>query len=440
MSFQTYRLTPTDLLFFKDGRPMAAGEGIGHGARWPLPPLFFDALHAALHRAFPEWQDWEPRNHKGRFRNGRGRRGDQRFGTLRTAGPFPLRNGAWLFPAPLDVRGGATEGGLSALRPISDELALSSDLPAPLKYPLGNLAAPTKDEPLRWWTGEQWMQYLREGSIPASAFKSDQDDFDLYSSEGFVGIGTDPDTGTQDGERIYSAEYLRLREDVSLACAAWLPMNGKRDGLMALFPDDGIILCGGQQRVCHVSREGSKALADALPRSAPVEGNRVKWALLSPAIFPKSPGHPGGWIPSWVCAETGRVLLPREKPPREKGESRPNWRRRVQAEAEKNALEVKLVSACVGKPEVLTGWSDALPVAQGKEQNAFGGGKETRLAVPAGSVYCFEGPDAPRLARLLSWDHGGSHHITSRSGAMGEKGLGIGACGPWEFFPAPKKL
>ena len=49
---QIYTLTPNDVLFFRDGRPMEAAGG--HGARWPEPSLIFDALHAALHRAFGE--------------------------------------------------------------------------------------------------------------------------------------------------------------------------------------------------------------------------------------------------------------------------------------------------------------------------------------------------------------------------------------------------
>ena len=34
---QIYMLTPNDVLFFRDGRPMEAAGG--HGARWPEPSL-----------------------------------------------------------------------------------------------------------------------------------------------------------------------------------------------------------------------------------------------------------------------------------------------------------------------------------------------------------------------------------------------------------------
>ena len=53
---KTYTFEPSDLLFIRDARPIDIG---GHGARWPDSPLIFDAIHAALHRAFPTPQPWE---------------------------------------------------------------------------------------------------------------------------------------------------------------------------------------------------------------------------------------------------------------------------------------------------------------------------------------------------------------------------------------------
>ena len=46
----TLLLQPTDVLFFRDGRPMS-GSLAGHGAAWPLPTVTDAALHGALHRA-----------------------------------------------------------------------------------------------------------------------------------------------------------------------------------------------------------------------------------------------------------------------------------------------------------------------------------------------------------------------------------------------------
>lgn len=416
-----YSITPSDLLFFKDGRPMETGEGSGgHGARWPFPTVFFDAIHAALHRAFPEsagLQSWE-HSHKARGRNGR--EGQLRFGSLRTVGPFPRTgDGNWLFPAPLDARPGP-DGHVHALR-VKSVSRGSSNLPDPLSSIAVSDQPATKEAPQPWWTANEMTQFLESGSLPCQPSGTESP---LWNVEWTTGIGTDPGRDAQDGTRIFSASYLRLRPDVSLGCASFLPSEGMEDALQALFPDDGHIVCGGQQRVCSVEREGI-SLAAVLPKSAFKDGTRVKWTLLSPAIFPKSPHHPGGWLPSWIDPSSGRVCLPREKPERRPGESRIAWRRRWSTA---NPLDVCLIAACIGKPEVVTGWSDYL---RGPD-STLGTGKTTKLAVPAGSTYYFEGPDAPLLSRLLSWDGAGTEIPQARSGALGEKGLGLGVTGPWQ--------
>src|SRR5439155_6702849 len=104
----TYTITPQDVLMFRDGRPMEGGLS-GHGARWPDPSIIFDALHAALHRAFPAqspeaFQPWEHLHRYGRSSDRDfNRKPTQRFGSLATLGPFPVHDGRWLFPCPADV-------------------------------------------------------------------------------------------------------------------------------------------------------------------------------------------------------------------------------------------------------------------------------------------------------------------------------------------------
>ena len=396
---------------------METGEGSGgHGARWPFPTIFFDALHAALHRAFPEaagLRPWE-RSHKARGSNGRV--GALRFGSLRTVGPFPrTADGSWLFPAPLDARPGA-DGCVHALR-LKTLPRSGSNLPFPLTAMAVSDQAATKEAPPAWWTANEISVFLETGKLCVAQRPA------LWDIEWTTGIGTDSLRDTQDGSRIFSSAYLRLKPGVSLGCASFLPVPDIADALPELFPEGGHIVCGGQQRVCSVQKENI-CLADTLPRSVFKDGTRVKWTLLSPAIFPKSPDHPGGWLPSWVDPASGQVFLPRQKPSRRGGESRATWRRRWGGNA---PLDVRLVAACIGKPEVVTGWSDFLRGADGR----MGAGKSTRLAVPAASSYYFEGPDAPLLARLLSWDGAGTETPQTRSGALGEKGLGLGVTGAW---------
>ncbi len=498
-----YTITPEDILFFRDGRPMETAGG--HGARWPEPSVIFDALHAALWRAFPTAQPWEHAHRYGRSSDrDMTRARSQRFGSLATAGPFPAVGGTgyqpvaagnlpaalWLFPRPQDVT--AVSGNkislLQPIKPTGDPSAPSnpshlSNLPAPLEYLLASSAPPTKDEPLPWWTKTAIEAYLK-GELPAGDHWAYADD-ELFAREWHTGIAIDPATGTTGhGEaagKIYAAQYLRLRDGVTLGIHAAMPMKNGRPGelverITELFPANRTLIVGGQQRVCQVEeikQTGQPVPLDKLlPVSPPVSGHRVKWVLLTPAVFPaikenRDKGindHPGGWLPNWVApkdnyrvlqgdqvveVEKGRVLLKAE-PPRQPGESRDAWRRRVR---QAPFLDCRLVAARIPKSIVLTGWTERLHLKE-QEQDANGeslkhGPRPTLLAVPAGAVYYFEGPDAPRLAEALSWhgalpDRSDPSHPSApsvattirnrRSTLLGEKGFGLGVCGTWQFY------
>jgi hypothetical protein len=90
-------LAPTDVLFFRDGRPMG-GSLSGHGAAWPLPTVTNAALHAALWRsgladtAHAHSRKSGPQQISSRT---------ELFGSLTSAGPFPVcTNGkapTWFF-------------------------------------------------------------------------------------------------------------------------------------------------------------------------------------------------------------------------------------------------------------------------------------------------------------------------------------------------------
>lgn len=474
-----YTITPEDILFFRDGRPWETAGG--YGAYWPHPGVIFDALHAALWRAFPGEQPWEHKHRHGKSSNRDvNRASTQRFGSLGTVGPFPALDAVtWLFPRPQDVTA-RTEAGFSLLCPLeqthpSDAPDLSN-LPLPLKYPLASFSTPTKDELSSWWTKAAFEAYLRGEQRPATQ-RCTYADRDLFENEWHTGIAIDPATQTTGhGEtegKIYSAQYLRLRDHVSLGIYATMPMkNGKSEGpverITELFPAQRLIIVGGQQRACKVEEikrdNHSVPLSELLPVSPGITGKRVKWLLLSPAVFPaikadKAKGisdHPGGWLPNWVApednypvkqgdkivkVEKGRVLL-KSEPRRQPGESREAWRQRIR---QASFLDCRLVAARIPKPVVITGWTEACHL-KNTPWNREHGPRPTFLAVPAGAVYYFEGDDAPMLAGLLSW-HGAPSDLADsldqsrfttmrnrRSTLFGEKGFGLGVCGTWEFY------
>jgi len=445
----TLLLTPTDILFFRDGRPMS-GSLSGHGAAWPLPTVINAALHAALHRSGLEshqhvpGRSSSPRDYSGENRTNHGRK----FGSLNSAGPFPVsQDGQWLFPRPLDA-GNPTNDDQPELNrpnitsptflPLAGPFApTDSSLPPPLNYAAANSKSPSKVLPKPWWSVEAWNDYLNEGptALDAGHFKSDGD---FSDTEFTYGIGIDATTGTQDGESFYSAHYLRLREGWRLGCLAEArdKAHGCHDIVPQLIDTDRHILTGGQQRICT-------AECSILPLPLPMgkadgfnlHGGKhlVKWILLTPALFPHIDDHLGGWLPSWIRQSDGQVMLKTGDTTRLPNERRAQWRKRVK---NFNNIDAHLVAAITGKPIPVSGY--ALPNSADPGRSN-GGSRTTHLAVPAGSVYYFEcgGPDAAKdLAAALNWH--GSGDATAirnrRSTLMGEKGFGLGVCGTWQFY------
>jgi hypothetical protein len=168
----------------------------------------------------------------------------------------------------------------------------------------------------------------------------------------------------------------------------------------------------------------------------------LRWTLLSPAIFPKIEadasrnltGHHGGWLPSWIEPNSGRVMLPKptQDSKRRPGESREAWRERRRNQGN---IEAKLVAARIGKPLFFSGWDLHQKTDQAEQISQ--GAKATQAAVPAGSTYVFEcqNPAAfQELWRALD-AQGPDNRIVRRSANFGEKGFGIGVC---SVFPTPK--
>ncbi len=436
-------LQPSDVLFFKDGRPME-GASSGNGAAWPMPNVLDSAIHAALHRAESSLKSIH-RHTPGRSQQERDYSDENRanngrvFGSLQTAGPFPVIHDTWYFPRPSDADSGsiasATHKPLQTL-PSGTDSTLEKGL-----LPVVNTQPPSKETPEKWMSLDAYQAYL-EGKefLETEPDKENKihylNDEQIFATEHNIGIGIDPTTGTQDGKSFYSASYLRLEENARLGLINNCQDKQAGDIIESVFPNSGAttrILAGGQQRTCGVKRKTPEKLP--LPIAPTIEGNLVRWTLLTPAIFPtltKTDQHPGGWLPTWIDPESKEVKL-KTRPQRNAGESRSDWRERV---IKQPFIEAKLVAAMIPRPIPITGWS------LGHYDNQ-GGAKSTHLAVPAGAVYYFEAKDeteARKLADALNW-HGSQTDnpntiINRRSSLMGEKGFGLGVCSPFSYHKA----
>lgn len=465
MKLHEILLRPTDVLFFRDGRPMA-GSLAGHTAAWPLPDVTSHALHAALHRAGLEGVHAHRIGSGGQITGGRNRK----FGSVVTAGPFPVRHdGAWFFPRPKDAQlNGSTEVTLLPLASFPGTADGSSwrasSLPQPLEHAVANRFKAEKElggEP--WISREAFEAYLRSSPLPLGPahFLADES---LADHESSLGIAIDAATQTAEEGKIYSAHYLRLRDGFRMGVVAGAedkefrhPEHGNDLVKTLINGHPPQIVVGGQQRICTAQARLAAELPwpKGLSRNADFcrlpNGNfTVKWILLSPAVWPEIPAikrdgspqapHPGGWLPNWVFVDWNPEAREARTNPRNGAvllTAGPGVRKSQRKKTVPgDQIAARLVAAVVPKPLVVTGWS-----LKGEPGETAGGGgaKPTHLAVPAGAVYYFEttsAENAARLAVVLNW-HGNSQgaEITNRrSTLLGEKGYGLGLCGTWNFL------
>ena len=423
------------------------GALAGHGAGWPLPNVISAAFHAALHRSgLGDQAHSHRRGARGQYAPDAPR--DRKFGSLVTAGPFPVQltdgkpPGEWFFPRPQDLQDDTLQPGAVPTTRVNRS---QSSLPQPLQYAVGNLGAPTKENRAKAWLSKAaYEKYL--GGKGGAAGQAACDDGDFSDVEHNIGIAIDPETGTT-GQgaaegKIYSAHFLRLKPGWRLGVCAGAkdkdyPQND-RDLVRGLLNGEGRqIIVGGQQRVCTAVRVDTETLP--LPRGLSAgfherDGKSLlKWVLLSPAVWPAISAdsargikaHPGGWLPNWIEPQTGEVLL-----------TSGTGARKAQRTGvpQGKPIVARLVAAIVPKPIVVTGW--ALP---NETDRPVGGAKSTHFAVPAGAVYYFEAGSseaAVALANALNW-HGPTPGIeikNRRSTLLGEKGFGLGVCGTWNFY------
>lgn len=452
MSHHLLTLNPTDVLFFKDGRPME-GSSSGNGAAWPMPNVLSAAIHHALHRG----QTDETRAHLHKhtpkrsgkvFSTDRENHGRE-LGSLQSAGPFPIdASGHWLFPRPADA--GCRSSCNATLMPLAGASRGSASSLDPKLHPVVNTRPPTKLKAKPWLSEEAYSAYLN--AAPASGKGHAVEDRDLFVAEYQIGIGIDPDTQAQDGKQFYSASYLRLKDKVRLGliCRCMDKGNDEHgagtDLIREVFPNSGTethILAGGQQRSCTVRRESAAELP--LPRGPEIHGTLVKWVLLTPAIFPelkeseKNPTpHPGGWLPSWIHPQTFEIQLKDPELSGRGSEGRAAWRKRV---ASLPPIQASLIAALVPRSIPVTGWALHSTDESTGSFGQPGGARATHLAVAAGAVYYFRAAsveEARKLAAALNW-HGttaGTEIQNRRSTLMGEKGFGLGVCSNFTCHPA----
>lgn len=426
MSNHFFTLTPRDVLFMHDARPMEASDA-GLGANWPRPDQLWNALINMFHRQWPKLQSWEGDEHT--YRAGIDDHSDSsfRFGALQTVGPFPMKEdggkSTLFFPCPLDLSAD-DDGNLLPMELVSAD---GTDMPKPLKYAF---QAPVlgKQQPPQWLSEEEYKNYLNGETIEKPKEEK------LCTADRNIGIAIDPETGTTGNGKLYQAEYLRLAKDITMAFSASCDIRAKnrKDAERDVDVFDKLnlpmdVVIGGQQGIARL-KELKSGLN--LPHAEPCSDSlKVRWTLLSPLVSiitertQAEKKYWMHWLPSWIDEKDGKVMLkPLEnKPERHQSESRDAWRKRCQESCPE--IKARLVAARIGKPIAFSGWD-----LQGGPKESAGGPKKTLLAVPAGSCYVFECESFEDVKNL--WKTLDGKRLSS---VYGEKGFGIGVCSSFQL-------
>ena len=383
-------LEPTDVLFFRDGIPMSAGQGRGAGCRLPFPSTVHEAFRHSLLRL-------HGREARGKLLTGRD---DKKIATtayqsLRLRGPLPWHaEHGHLFPVPLDASG-APGGGIKAHHLLHLDNKATNQTPGTFTPPCVPApdVPPSKQAALTgWWTAEQMRHYLTGGSdfdpAPIPTVK-------LWLEEPRIGVAIQPERLAAEDGQLFAGTYLRPQSGTRFAIQAGLarPVNGETHEMEALL-DQGFLLLGGDRRLARLHQEKAAWPVFAQPDEARGGGPfTVRWALITPAIFIH------GSLPGW-CKPTG--------------DDASSLSEGQVCLREKNGpfLRAHLIAHHLGRPMPVTGWD-----------GVEGSAKPTQLAVPAGSVYhflCADAATANALVTLL--------HDRTRSDFYGEKGCGHGLC------------
>lgn len=379
MADELWRFEALDRLFFRDGRPFNAGESAWLESQFPptgqtLQGAVRAALLVNLDADFEKFRHGQPcvGDVQGGLRSLTDQLGkDDSLGKLVLTGPFVLKGGQPMFPAPLDLV--KTDTGGYELLCVDENNPIDCDLGTVClprarvsgvraqdgKYltviaMAGYLAGNVKGvrEPLR-------LSDAAAGLWPLFAEKYDQPA--LADREPKIGLERDDATRTAKESMLYSISFVRPRRDVSFGLMvsgldSQNTLTGRR--LQAL---------GGEGKLAGIEIiEDPPTVGPDMPALTVQNGwLRFKLVLTTPALFANDGVR---WLPEeFDKASSGDAIV---------------WCGALSGNAGTRICDVTIISACVGKPQKVGGWN----LAANAPRPLTG-------YIPAGSVYFCRAPE-----------------------------------------------
>jgi len=387
-------LTPLDTLFFRNGLSMDAGESGWVESIFPPSPQTMQGVvrssvilsHCKAPKDFQEGKCKEC-THKGDCRipdfiGSSENKGN--YGKLNLCGPCIVKDGINYYPAPLDlVREKEGEKRLFTLSP-SDEY---------VECELGKIRLPSPNnddykpfDVVGGWISEEALKQYLEGKIPDE--KGIIDETVLFTKEPRVGLKRVYETHKAEEGMLYSIVPLRFKKDVKMS----LLVCGIPDDLE---PKGCAVKVGGEGRVCELDIGDEIKEKKTLSAKLTSDDKRIKIVFLQPGDFG------GKWYPS-------KIFDAKWCPLEFKGDEKMPQKFSI------NGVELRLVSACVGRSYKLGGWD------MGKRAV-----KPMRSLVPHGSTYYFEVLDGGDPTKL------NAEFTENKTGLKRDIGFGQYVIGRW---------
>jgi CRISPR-associated protein Cmr3 len=399
-------IEPLDVLLFRDSRPFTAGETQRAKVQFPPSPV---TLQGAIRTAMMVHQGIDPRNLRGNeITKLIGSSADD-YGRLRLRGPFLAqreKDGAkfqLLFPMPRHALLQRKDQEFGFLKPLGDK---EKELPHGWAVNPGldedgfnfgllsstGLGGEAEAAQGDWLTAEGLLQVLQDVSPVSESLAVSKDG--LFLPEPRLGIELDLGRRTAAEGKLYSAEFIRLKEDTGFLLEISLEGDEGDETMNGLLPSEGLLALGGERRGAHYRRVEVDQLDSygeliSGKASSIAEGDKQFFLYLAtPAVFQRGRGKPG-WLPNWIDAQSLR--------------------------GEHNNLKFRVIAAAVGKSLPIGGWD-----LQRRRP------KPLVRAVPAGSIYfCeLEGGNMEDIRNL---------HNQMISEAGWEIGMGLTFIGRWDY-------
>ncbi|MCX8082698.1 MAG: type III-B CRISPR module-associated protein Cmr3 [bacterium] len=350
-------IKPVDVLFFRDSKPF--GRGSEHFTKSIFPP-FSQTLYGALRTTVLEKLGCDYDTYKtgnvsfsntamvekaGLEKIIKELGTPNQFGDFTLKGPFLLHNGESVFiRVPSDIKKIEDSDELCVLAPFDwKRYGISTDLKELECF----FPHTIKEKRLKDINGYMSISSFTEYSLGVSIKTSDIKSTDeIFNYEMRTGLGINRETNVSEEGLLYTMGFVRLKDcnkDQWSLCAEVKDFS--------LLSKRGFIKLGGANRVCEyeeISDNPFKYYYDITHEIKKIVQNTKKFKLifLTPALFKK------GWL---------------------------SERFNDNFELEIYGIKIKLISVCLNKPEVVSGWD----LANQKP-------KHIKKVVPSGSVYYFE--------------------------------------------------